>query len=102
QAPSLHLSLTVILWATYSQHLHGGMLWLMRGWMILMGASTLTTYQHHFIDIPTGIWVGLLCIAMFRADPAASRRETVSDPRRIQLGAVYLLGCIVLSAVAAC
>jgi hypothetical protein len=59
QAPSLHLSLTAILWVKYSQHLRGGMRWVMRVWMILVGVSTVTTYQHHFIDLPTGIWVGL-------------------------------------------
>jgi hypothetical protein len=96
QAPSLHLSLTTILWAKYSQHLHGTTLWLMRGWMILVGVSTLTTYQHHFIDLPTGIWVGLFCIVMFPDDVATMQFEPVDDPRRIKFGAAYLLGCITL------
>ncbi len=74
QAPSLHLSLTAILWAKYSQHLRGRMRWLMRVWMILVGLSTLTTYQHHFIDVPTGIWVGLFCIVLFPDNPPATRR----------------------------
>ena len=100
QAPSLHLSLTTILWARYSQHLRGGWLWLMRGWMILMGVSTLTTYQHHFIDLPTGIWVGLLCIAMFPNEPAPVRYEAVRDPQRIKFGAAYAVGCALLVGLA--
>jgi len=100
QAPSLHLSLTTILWARYSQHLSGGWLWLMRGWMILMGVSTLTTYQHHFIDVPTGVWVGLLCIAMFPDEPVIVRYEAVREPQRIKFGAAYAVGCALLVGLA--
>jgi protein-tyrosine phosphatase len=100
QAPSLHLSLTTILWASFSQHLRGKLLWLMRGWMILMGASTLTTYQHHFIDLPTGIWVGLFCIVLFPADPVPTRGKAGRDPLRFQLAAVYLSGYVLLVDVA--
>ncbi len=96
QAPSLHLSLTTILWAMYSQHLRGGSLWALRGWMILTGVSTLTTYQHHFIDLPTGIWVGLFCIVLFPSDPVARRYKPVRDPQRFKIGAVYLAGCALL------
>ena len=65
QAPSLHLSLTTILWAKYSEHVSGFKLFLLKCWFVLVGLSTLTTYQHHFIDLPAGIWVGLFCIVLF-------------------------------------
>ena len=100
QAPSLHLSLTTILWAKYSQHLHGTTLWLMRAWMVLVGVSTLTTYQHHFIDLPTGIWVGLFCIATFPDDVATVQCEPAIDPQRIKFSAAYLLGCVALVGLA--
>ena len=29
---------------------------------LLVGVSVLTTYQHHFIDIPTGVLLGLLSV----------------------------------------
>ncbi len=96
QAPSLHLSLTTILWAKYSQHLRGGPLWALRGWMILTGISTLTTYQHHFIDLPTGIWVGLFCVALFPDHPVLMRCETVRDPRRFKIAAAYLASGLLL------
>jgi protein-tyrosine phosphatase/membrane-associated phospholipid phosphatase len=96
QAPSLHLSLTTILWAKYSQRLHGGMLWLMRVWMTLVGVSTLTTYQHHFIDLPTGIWVGLFCIVLFPDNPPAARKEVQYDSRRMKLGAAYVASSVLL------
>jgi hypothetical protein len=100
QAPSLHLSLTTILWAKYSQHLRGTTLWLMRAWMVLVGVSTLTTYQHHFIDLPTGIWVGLFCIAMFPGNVATVQCEPAIDPQRNKFSAAYLLGCLALVGLA--
>jgi protein-tyrosine phosphatase len=100
QAPSLHLSLTTILWAMYSQHLRRGPLWTLRAWMILTGVSTLTTYQHHFIDLPTGIWVGLFCIVLFPSDQALVPHGAVRDPQRFKIGAVYLVGCVLLVTLA--
>lgn len=100
QAPSLHLSLTVILWAKYSQHLRGEALWLMRLWMILVGVSTLTTFQHHFIDLPTGIWVGLFCLVLFPDNRPATRREVQCDRPRLKLSAAYLAGSALWIAVA--
>ena len=100
QAPSLHLSLTAILWAKYSQHLRGWMLWVMRFWMIVVGVSTLTTYQHHFIDLPTGIWVGLFCIVLFPEDPPPVPHDVLRDPQRLKLGAAYLAGSALLIALA--
>jgi membrane-associated phospholipid phosphatase len=97
QAPSLHLSLTVLLWAEYSRQLRGLLLWLMRGWMVLVGISTLTTYQHHFIDLPTGIWVGLLCIALFPFDKPAMHAAPSRDRKRFPIAARYLTGAMMAS-----
>src|SRR5258706_2023183 len=66
QAPSLHVSLTVIMWSRFAAHLRGVPLWLMRAWLAMAALSTLTTYQHHFIDLPTGLLCGiglLTCVA---------------------------------------
>lgn len=101
QAPSLHLSLTVLLWSVYSRHLQGGMLWLMRAWMILVGISTLTTYQHHFIDLPAGLWVGLLAIALFPFQKPPMRSSPSRDGRRFRIAALYLAGAIVAAGLAA-
>lgn len=91
QAPSLHLSLAVILCARYSAHLHGVSRGLVRGWFVLVGIAALTTCQHHFIDVPTGIWVGLFCLALFPEN---------DDP--VRPGPAYLAGSaiLVLAAVA--
>src|SRR6266850_752585 len=62
QAPSLHIALLVILWLVYLRHVPPRWRWLVHGWFTLIGASVLTTYQHHFIDIPTGLLAGWLCV----------------------------------------
>ncbi len=55
QAPSLHIMLTMIVGRFYWQKLprHGRIICLL--WSALIMLSVLTTYQHHFIDIPTAI-----------------------------------------------
>src|SRR5882724_11146596 len=61
QAPSLHVGFAVVLWQAYSRHLEGYARWLTRGWIVLMSLATLTAFRHHFMDLPTGLWVGLFC-----------------------------------------
>jgi hypothetical protein len=63
QAPSLHVGLAAILWTRYRDHTAGALRIILAAWFVLIGVSTLTTYQHHFIDLPTGLWAGLLVIA---------------------------------------
>jgi protein-tyrosine phosphatase len=95
----LHLSLTTILWAKYSEHLRGARLFFLRCWLILCGLSILTTYQHHFIDLPTGIWVGLFCLSLFperQAVRLAPERQSAS----LVLGSLYLAGCVGLTTTA--
>jgi protein-tyrosine phosphatase len=99
QAPSLHLGLAVILAARYSAHLEGIPRWLLRAWFVLIGASVLTTYQHHFIDVPTGIWVGALCCALFPDQPEV--RLEMGKTRQLKLGGLYLAGSLLLVALAA-
>ena len=82
-SPSLHLSLTTILWVKYSAHLSGIPLWLMRVWLALAGIATLTTYQHHFIDLPTGVLVGLIELPL-----KIGRKRTVRCGLRSRHGAL--------------
>ncbi len=62
QAPSLHIAILVVLWVAYAKHLPARWHWLLHGWMALIGVSILTTWQHHFIDLPTGFAVGFLAL----------------------------------------
>jgi hypothetical protein len=94
QAPSLHLAITTILWAKYSEHTRGLTRLLLRMWLVLTGVSTLTTYQHHFIDLPTGVWVGLFCLVLF---PEKEWERRIAIQRRgLKLSVLYGIGSMSL------
>lgn len=93
QAPSLHVSLAVILWAHYRRLLRSPWSAVLGLWFVLIALSAWTTYQHHFIDLPLGAWAGLLALA---AIPERSWPES----RRPPLMAAYLTGTVLLTALA--
>jgi len=103
QAPALHIALLVVLWVLYEQHLRGILRWLLHTWFVLIGLSVLTTFQHHFIDIPTGLWTGLLCIWLFpdHAKPLLATMSLTRDARRRQLALRYFAGAALFAAAAA-
>jgi len=100
EAPSLHIGLMVVLWAAYGRYLHGWARWLMRGWFSLTMLSTLTTYRHHFFDLPTGLWVGLFCVAMFRDGVPANASAQPRGASHRRLAAWYSLGAMVCAGAA--
>jgi len=102
QAPSLHIALLVILWVLYARHVPRWALWLLHPWFLLVGVSVLTTYQHHFIDIPTGALLGFLCIWLWpdRGPTPLSVFQLTSDRRRLILAARYVAGSTAIAAVA--
>ena len=103
QAPSLHIALLVVIWVMFARHTHG--LWLrglLHGWMAMIGVSVLTTWQHHFIDVPTGVLVGWLCVWLWPLQgrsPLLAWRLT-RDLQRLRLGLRYSLGAALLGALA--
>jgi protein-tyrosine phosphatase len=95
QAPSLHVSLATILCVKLCHHLPRPARWVMRAWCVLVALSTLTTYQHHFIDIPTGLWVGLLCLVLVPEESAQR------SPANSKLALTYATGGLAFAANAA-
>lgn len=77
QAPSLHVSLLVILWAHYLAHLRGVWKWLLSVWFALIGISVLGTWQHHVIDVVAGAIAGVLCLYLV---PAPGLADTCPPP----------------------
>ena len=102
QAPSLHVALTVILFDLYARALPRWVLPVFAGWSLLVVVSTLTTWQHHFIDLPTGLLLGLFCLWLWPVGGGhrATWRVT-QDARRRALALRYLLAAAALAAIAA-
>ena len=102
QAPSLHIALLVVLWVAYARHVPRRWHWLLHGWALLIGVSVLTTWQHHFIDVPTGAWLGLFVLWLWpdEAPPPLARLSVAADPRRRRLALRYGVGGVVLAALA--
>ena len=104
QAPSLHIALACILWDLYRRLVHGRFRrLLLHVWTVLICSSVLTTFQHHFIDIPTGALLGLVCIWLWPLERTASLAQAArwaGDPQRRRLALVYGLGGALVVAVA--
>ncbi len=101
QAPSLHITLVVILWDLYRRLVHGRIARLvLHGWALAICASVLTTWQHHFIDLPTGAALGLLCVWAWPLERRVSMRQAwrlAADPRRRLLALRYAAGALALA-----
>ncbi|WP_434710870.1 phosphatase PAP2/dual specificity phosphatase family protein [Rhizobium sp. YTUHZ045] len=103
QAPSLHIALLVVIW----DHLRGRLprrarlLW--HCWCFLIGASVLTTWQHHVMDIPTGVLLGLFAAWLFPRDAGSPLANFAlsDDPKSRRLGIYYLCGALAFLGLAA-
>ena len=78
QSPSLHIALSIIVGAFYWTRFPKIRLPILL-WQSLIALSVLTTYQHHFIDVPTGALLGWLVLWVIpqRGVPPF-RRESLS------------------------
>jgi protein-tyrosine phosphatase len=102
QAPSLHIGLLVILWVRFAAASRGWLRVAVDSWALLIAISVLTTYQHHFIDIPTGALVGLLCLWLWpEAGPTPFARARLNhSPRQGRLAGAYLLAALAAGGLA--
>ncbi|MFO6423611.1 phosphatase PAP2/dual specificity phosphatase family protein [Motilimonas sp. KMU-193] len=95
QAPSLHITLLVVLWACFADFLRGPWRYVMHVWMALIGISVLTTWQHHFIDVPSGILAGAFCLWCWpkgRPSPLLAWQGRMKP--RLRLASYYLSGSV--------
>jgi len=104
QAPSLHIALAVILWDWYRQFIRP--LWarlVLHVWAFAICASVLTTWQHHFIDIPTGALLGVVCVWLWPLERVVSMRrawKVTRDAQRWKLAGFYAVGAVLFLAAA--
>ncbi|GKX54192.1 hypothetical protein SOASR030_03040 [Leminorella grimontii] len=91
QAPSLHIILLWLLWLRFYPHVAPRWRWLLHGWFGLIGVSVLTTWQHHAIDVVTGLFVGMI---ISYALPMAKtwRWRPSRDPFARRLAGYYAIG----------
>jgi protein-tyrosine phosphatase len=102
QAPALHITLLIILWVHYARHSQGLWRWLLHVWFALIGISVLTTFQHHFIDVPTGLLAGWLCVWLFPDNGASllPQAALTPDARRRWLALRYLMCALAFAVLA--
>jgi protein-tyrosine phosphatase/membrane-associated phospholipid phosphatase len=102
QAPSLHIILMWLLWLRFYGHTPPRWRWLLHAWFLLIGVSVLTTWQHHFIDVVTGLAVGVVisyCLPVnfrWRWRPTASKRSTALAKRYYGGAAISLLLAVMI------
>jgi hypothetical protein len=74
-APSLHIAMAIILWDLYRTKLRGWWRAIGAVWFMLIGISTLLTWQHHLVDVVAGGALGLGCLLIVPARAGSSRSE---------------------------
>ena len=98
EMPSLHIILTLIIGRFYWSKLLPWLRPLWFAWCLLIGASVLTTYQHHFIDIPTALLAGALILwALPWQGTSPLRAHEPMTPRRRRFALLYLALAILIA-----
>ncbi|HSC81629.1 MAG TPA: phosphatase PAP2/dual specificity phosphatase family protein [Chitinolyticbacter sp.] len=101
QAPSLHIALLYVIWLRLIAHAAPRWHALIHGWCVLIGVSVLTTWQHHLLDIPTGLALGVAVCYLLPMPPRGWPRWRPADPARARTLALrYLAGALVFAAIA--
>lgn len=100
QAPSLHIVLLLILWDFYRQRVHGAGKAFLHVWSGLIAVSVLTTFQHHFIDLPTGLLAGALCLWLWPLEGERPMWQWSVSAERRRIAFAYACGafaCVLLA-----
>jgi len=102
QAPSLHIALLVILWLAYFKRLPRGLHLPIHCIFLLIGVSVLTTWQHHFIDVPTGLWLGWFCVWLVPSHACSPIAESrlANDSRRQRIALRYGIAAAIIFVIA--
>lgn len=96
-APSLHISLRSLLWITYGRHLRGRWRQVAKAWFILVGLSTLLTWQHHLFDVASGFvmaWMILFVIPDPNTPWERVHRRGIRTTRHSVLAQRYGVGAV--------
>lgn len=101
-APSLHIALLVLIWVQFARSGGGPLVRVaIHGWALLIAVSVLTTWQHHFVDLPTGAALGLFCLWLWpEHGPSPLRRARPVHAQRLRLAGYYGVGAAIAFALA--
>jgi 1-acyl-sn-glycerol-3-phosphate acyltransferase len=66
--PSLHVTLAVLLADTYRRHTRGVLQFAVTAWFVLIGLSTVFTYQHHVVDVFGGLALAVMVFSCVRSE----------------------------------
>jgi protein-tyrosine phosphatase/membrane-associated phospholipid phosphatase len=94
--PSLHIAFRTILAQHYARHTRGLLRSASNVWFVLVGLSTLLTYQHHLMDVVAGFALGVCCIYFIRE---SAPRFPVIPNRRVGLyyaAATFMVACLIV------
>ena len=89
--PSLHIALGVMLAELYARKSRGLLRWVIIAWFLLVGVSTVLTYQHHVIDLVGGFALAVGCFYVIPAEHIHQQRT-----RSIRIAAYYWIGAVLL------
>lgn len=95
QAPSLHIALAWIIWLRFRAHMKGFSRLLLGAWFLLIGISVLTTWQHHFIDIPTGFFAGLIITYLLPVETKWRKWQSFYPEKSSKLSLIYFSGALI-------
>jgi len=103
--PSLHIAQGLLVWIIFSRHTRPPIRWLVHGWFLLIGVSTLFTWQHAVPDLVAGWMLGMLCWWLFPDThvstelPGQLRPEcSIPSPRNYPVAWRWTAGAIILVA----
>jgi 1-acyl-sn-glycerol-3-phosphate acyltransferase/membrane-associated phospholipid phosphatase/predicted protein tyrosine phosphatase len=96
--PSLHVTLTVILAHTYRRHTRGVLQFAVVAWFLLIGLSTVFTYQHHVVDVGGGLALAVLVFYFVRGE--LEEAPASAQVRNWRVALYYLTGAAALLASA--
>jgi hypothetical protein len=92
--PSLHIAQGLLIWIVYNRHTRGMLRLLVHAWFVMVGISTLLTWQHGVPDIVTGWMLGMLCWWLY---PDESRARSVHPiQRNAGVGWRWMIGGVLL------
>jgi membrane-associated phospholipid phosphatase len=74
--PSLHITFRTILADFFVRHTKGGLRLACHIWFILIGFSTVLTYQHHIVDVGAGFILAAVCLYLFRETKPCLGKKT--------------------------